>query len=284
MVEDIWKQVKRKLEKDRKDGAHHSSTTETDEETTKTDAHTIHVPEPGSTWLDHMVDRAAEERKTKTLIQKVKQKLIADVEWPRPYDSERDYRREALECVIAINELNAACESGDSFDQMIAEHVLHTIDEGLLNEQAKTNKKEAFLHKAISAYLGFCKYRISLAEECGVPEELKTPIYKEFEDTYALAFKAVVNSVILRNQDTVSKIGRKEFKKLWDKDGPHREKSMKVIDNLTEAFAAYFKEATIQERANFNKIMHGKGMKELLETLEEQTGLKGYASEIPDYV
>lgn len=300
----FWDRVQEKLEQmkvDEQDKAHHSST-ETDNVTNKTDSHTVHIPSPEKpSWLDTFVtaqDTEAERRKTKIAMKKQaesildmaentrikrkgeeNQQIIDGMEWCAPYDSERDYQRDVTEYLIEVNELDSAKE--DSVDQRIRDHILHTINEELIPDLERINTKEEFLHKTLIAYLGFCKFRIGAMEECGMPDEIKKPIYEAYKQTYGLAFKAVIASVVLRNSDARRKLGSEEFKKLWDKEGVFRERSTKVIDELRDNFAEYFRSASMDERSNYNHIMQSEGMTELIEKIEKDTGIIGYASEIP---
>jgi hypothetical protein len=307
MADDIWEQVKRKLEQEQAEGTRHSST-ETDEEKTKTDSRTVHIPtsrEPEfkerPQWLDGFLteeDIEANKRKAEkkaqesisratgifdkgdTRVTEGLQRALSALDWCPLYEKRRDYRREVMEYIVAFNEINSAYETRDSVDQKVREHVLHTIDESTIAEKEKQNKKEEFLHKTLLAYLGFCRDRIRRLEDYPVPDEVKQSAQDKFAETYQLAYRAVIQSVVLRNKDIVIKT-KKEFKKLWDKGGSFRDRSMKVIDELADAFADYFKDASLQERADYERIMRQSPcIKDLITNLEQDTGLKGYASKI----
>jgi hypothetical protein len=148
---------------------------------------------------------------------------------------------------------------------------------------------EEYLHKVMIGYFAFCSERINLLKDCeSVPEQFRKALYQTAEDAYNLAFKTIAKSSILRNHDLIQRITKPEYRKLWDKNGELRKRATKVIDELSNAFKKYFGTASMDENSEYHRIMHpnGKqdsGMKEVLERLEQKTGLIRSASRITTY-
>lgn len=285
--EDLFDQIKKKLaNQDR-----HSSTETAD----SGDIETYLYGAPIAKGAETAVIESLEERKNAAAsifdqaetrvrhkTEEIKNACIS-LKWCAPYESD-DCKKDSIEYIIAINDIRSTCEREISIDYCIRDHILLAIDESLIPEQERIDKKEEFLHKTILFYLGFCKNRIKLVEQCEhVPEEFKKPLYRALEDTYQLAFRAIAKSVTLRNKDLIKKIGKDELKRLWNKGGSLREKSMQVIDAFSDAAAEYFKSESMNDQAKYNTLMHSKSMKELLEKLEQHTGLEGFASKITNY-
>ncbi len=226
------------------------------------------------------------------IARKEKKALLSSIDWPVMYrkDEDRDYKKEVIGYMVAITELDREYSNNVPGNECIRNHVLQTIDESLLSEEEKRDKREDFLLKTISAYLGFCKARVDMLKECGVvPDDFKKAIYKSVEDAYILSFQTTVKSVQLRNNNIIKKLGKKVFKKLWEKNGFCREKCINLIEKLSNTFADYFREASMEEKANFHRIMHpnaenDSGMGAVLNNLEYLTDLQDTAINITKYV
>jgi hypothetical protein len=276
-LDDLFKEVKEKLASQQD----HTSTEVDGDGTKKIEAY-LYGAKPAKskeTAALAMFDVADTRIRRKT--DEIKS-ACANLKWCAPYES-LDYQKDIMEYIIAINDIHSSSEI--SIENCIKDHILLAVDESLLEEQEKIDKKEAFLHKAILLYTGFCKNRKRLVEQCkDVPEELKKPIYRALENAYELAFMAIAKSITLRNPDAIKKIGNDELKRLWEKGGSLREKSMRVIDDFSNAAAEYFNKEPMDAQAQYYKIMHSQNMKELLKKLEQQAGLEGFASHITNYV